>query len=1712
MQDILLWRELNADRPSLPEEELAARLEELASQPVEIRRPFFPLLDDLLRRTGPRARAAALKALAGAAGYPAFKCLAAGLDDPDREVRRAAVAALCRSAEADPARYVHALFHPDPEVRALALAQPPPREARWYSILLLGDDRLWKEAFSLLQTCGWSYEMIDLLLEAAYAGFRSREEIREILRQFHPNDIVKVSIDREEKIDLRDLLFRAFGDRPVLPPPEAVGGRIYFLFDLFWDELAAEAGPGWDLPGSLARRLRPPESFTACGKIAWSLIQLCRVRGEWPPALAGLIALAEPLFFGYEWIPPEIRRRAAGWLYELSGYAGYGTRFGPEYLSKLRTADIYRRPSGRIDLRVAGGLAGYMYSRPLRVLAEAEGIEAIAAAVRENPDDLLPFLLIDNTRDRGGCLAGLFGELKRDPALDPLLLLDVELLFDPELDLDADPRILGLDSPSAVKLTGRLLGCLSTPGYKYYARRSVDLGPALAGRIGREGFRDFLRLEAGFDPDRRVELAREVFRALAGLVPPADFAEVVSGLPLLRLRAVLPWVGPGPDGPGREALLAEKLLSHPDPEMHLWARAHAPGPVDLPLPEGEAWREAAAGKIPALSPAERDRIAACPLPDLKRAVAPCLVRPRRGLTEALARRPDPGRPVEAAVRALFLSYDPLTEIDRELVRFAGSGEGFAAGLVEFLRRLHPVGSQPLQFHAVFSEREEHFDAFREIVLCSPGGLAAFLEAAAGLRSEFLREMVWETVVRLFRALRWREPKTFPSRCGEELVGTLERALFNPCAPRAAEVLVTIQESGAAPALMAGLRERLLPRVRELDEETRRVFRFWLNPAGLPPSAGRAGEKLDPEALALSSDVTLLERACRGADPAAVLNAGRRLAELGEEGTAALLGLLRGRESASIPRPDLVCSAVRLWPEGEHLAELRRLIRGEGLSPRTAMYAALGLADRGEKDFLTAALAAPLRETGEPYDWFRGNDYRALLKSGIPEIEAARFLASSPQAGAYMPAVGFLLRYPSPGEAEEEALVRFLESGSGRSPELRLRAALRLLGRGNSAGLPLLIGELLRPREDGDRSDAAELPARFPDRALLAAVRALLYAGFEKNEEGRLAAAILSTTVLEKRDSGFAEEVALAFLRGSTHQEVRDLAARALLGSRRREGLVRKLAEIHAWGVTIGQELTSRVFQIRIADDGRLGYTSLETDTIYVSPIPAIKGEPHGRAVVEGLILHELGHHLYHADDDSRAQEAKARDEKIFYLLNLVRDEHLERRLRSRDPAFGHRFKKLEAYVFSHSDSEFEIRSLIQTLGLKAGPPLGAYPLAVARNRGCVLAAGGRLLREIERRGSSFARFIRALRMGLGDRHGDPRVAEALGLFRGRFRDSPPAELLRISRELARIFADERRLFEDDRKDRLLREGKGEARVLGEGINDEELRDEVDRRLGPGGEKRDGSSGPPAGRYGAFINLGPDEKFKEIRQVVRLEYSREGYLELVRRLGRLPARLRRNFERLGLGLERQPLRTSGRRVDRSRLPAAVTRGDPRLLSGRRPVTRTDLFLGLLVDCSGSMMIADRIERARLFAVLLSEAARGVPGIDVRIFGFNDWLIFDAGDARRCAAAALRCGGGNNDAGALWYAAKVARASRRKARLLVMISDGSPTECTVNSLRRLVNMIQSRMAIACAQVAVRTLDEICFPHYIDLQENSSDRAVLRFGPIIARLVRKTLRGAR
>ena len=633
-------------------------------------------------------------------------------------------------------------------------------------------------------------------------------------------------------------------------------------------------------------------------------------------------------------------------------------------------------------------------------------------------------------------------------------------------------------------------------------------------------------------------------------------------------------------------------------------------------------------------------------------------------------------------------------------------------------------------------------------------------------------------------------------------------------------------------------------------------------------------------------------------------------------------------------------------------------------------------------------------------------------------------------------------------------------------------------------------------------DLAELPAPQATRIHRTRLESLLLQGDARLERG-----VLDRLAAHEFDSETSAWLLGQILEGSVDEQNRKRAISLIRPDPfSRARTIRSLAEIAAWGIERGRELTGKSFRFRLygTGAGEVGMTFLRGRVIHFNPLPLLRGETDGRRIVEAIILHEIGHHRYNNGpewDDIAETVAK---ENLHSLLNLVQDEHLERNLRSIDPEWGDSLKILAAWAFQRTNREMEVKELLALLGPHAFPILVRAGLEPARERNKVAINSGRLLREMEAHGSSFSRFLRALRMGLGNRSGDPKVAEALALFGRSFRDAKAKDLLHIARELRRIFG-----LDSAAGDSFSLHGAAaaDADELAErlpGITDDELTAEID-------SLRQGSSRPATREKNkspaTTINRGQSTDFAEINEVITLDFDRAEFTKLAQGVAGWSRRLRRFLQSLGLSRVTIRRRASGTAIDRAALQRAIVGGDPRVLLSRRTVRTADLFLGVVIDCSGSMGSAGNMDRAQLFAALIAESARGLDGIDARFFGFTDAVIFDAGTAARCAVAALEPQGGNNDAAALWYVSRLAMSSRRSARLLVMISDGIPTECSVESLRVLVKKLTAS-GIACAQVAVQPITDVCFPDYVLVDDENLSDAVGRFGRIIVKLVRKVI----
>lgn len=1072
--------------------------------------------------------------------------------------------------------------------------------------------------------------------------------------------------------------------------------------------------------------------------------------------------------------------------------------------------------------------------------------------------------------------------------------------------------------------------------------------------------------------------------------------------------------------------------------------------------------------------------------ELLKAVPAAPIGSRAGLCDLLAAN-FPGEPEHGALlaAALLECDDPLDRVDEWLRRTcaaAGIEPNVLVSRTWFAEHGWDRTLAPLCFAVPDLDPARCADGFLKQVRARWPGLADGLAASLKWTTDRFTRGFWQLAEHVL--LRGESgPGPFPADLGPVLAdGLADRR----AAPFASVIVRQWAEHDPASAALADARTRVLarwPAVAAADPATVTLLGPWLS--------GGAADSLDVEHL---------KTTVAGGNPGAIAAALDRLLEFGADG-AKLCEALVSEHATAGKFP--LRATVAEFPAGGWLRWLRAAADESTATDAFRFRAGLLLHARGDRGRLGPLLELPRKPDA---GWVQPADLDALLRaSELPASEFwARFLDAPAAAVAWVAALGRCsppAAAPLPA-AEREPVRQFLVAHREAPLDAWNAAAAWLLAATPTdekfAALPLTFAPL-RP------GSLVGVPAAFAADLVEAM---LIETDNADTEKGLLAR--LDEATADARRAG-EDRLYAATTNPQTLSDVRSRMSR-FVGRTTRLG---QLADVFAWGVTASQRLLGRAFGVRPTDGKDLGYTRLNEDVVFVSPAPVLRGQSHGREVVEGLILHELGHHIYHRGPEAQKAWAAAAEDKLQPLLNIVTDEHLERNLRAKSAEYGDRLKTLGAFAFNHQQNEIPVSVLLPSLGKHAAAVLAAVPLGVARKPGCVRVTRGALLRELDRTGSSFARFFRALRLGLGNRAGDPQVAAGLALFQGLpFRKSDMPALLGITRKLREIFGQEVELLASH-----LVPGPGEflavdGEIPGDGdlteLEADHVRRQVDIRVHrikgrpPGPRNRSGN--PHARDF--YLNVSDDAKFDRIEKIQPVTPDPAAAKAAAARVARPAHVLREYLKRLaGVRMHPERFRARGHRLDRGRLKALVLARDPRFLQARTPKPAADIFLGVLVDCSGSMS-GDRIEKARLFGSLLAEAVRGLPWVDLRIFGFTDQVIYDAGDARRSAVEGLRAGGGNNDAAALWHAAQEALASPRRTKLLIMISDGLPTECSVAALRALVTRLTTRHRVACAQVAVHPISEVCFPHYIELNHADLIASVRAFGDTVVRLVRKTL----
>jgi len=1176
-----------------------------------------------------------------------------------------------------------------------------------------------------------------------------------------------------------------------------------------------------------------------------------------------------------------------------------------------------------------------------------------------------------------------------------------------------------------------------------------------------------------------------------------------------RYQGLLPWAV--------QQEFARVVQRHGHTTVQQWA-ADALAPVEKAMS-----RMAGATPGRRLTEEETERIRTATPKQLPTALAPALAGRTRGVVEALGERL--AVPSVEACLALLLSGDRLESVGRLLEDYADDTDRFWSTLEQrAVARFAYADDVGLGLAAWLWRWDRPFGVFVRYATDQPDDLAFVLGRSLGVPSPRLRERVWQAVRSLCLRWRWRTPEILVRAATQRFQSTVmgvfggaSVALSKGRSPRAwvaseadfAEV--TRVAGGIVDAMhrlrvdLSAHREEVEGRLADLPRRTVTELGGWLGlhaaSESAEPEAPSIGVPRGVEALEDPAELAQIAlRADRGYAELAAL----RLLELGPPGERALAAAMADGPGRN---PGVIVEAAALVTDPAAVAEFERVLGDTSRSAEARFHVALAVAEGGQRpslpvvDLAAGALAAPLADGQR--SWLDAARFERWLARVPPDdAEIARYAAwliGSPHFPVYRWAVarhveGF-------GGSEVDGLRRFLRLGRSRHPRVRIRAAVALAERRDSLGAPILAAWRL----DQVRNRETELVELAPRHAATIAKSGVI-AGSSVVAPPALLAAVVATHL-----PGYERtRAALTILQDCDHEVVQRRALDHLDNRMTKLRMVGKLARIVVWGRDQARELLDRDFGVQLIGGESLGYTRLEQSRVYVNPLPLLRGDRSGAAVLRGLLVHELGHHLYNADEQGLEVWKRAGEQRLQRLHNLVCDEHLERNLRARKSSYDTVLKRLAAWAFLHTRTEIAVTTLIERMGTMVSR-LIATDLGVARQRQHVSVDMGQLFRRLEAEGSSFARFVRALRMGLGNRHGDPLVERGLALFGKDFRSLDNEGLWRVTLAVRDLFGSEVDLMDLVDLHGTTTGGDGEAIVGGRGLTDAEVQERADdlvrvrERPQGGGSSREGAGGGPD-----VINVGGDVDFERIDHIVTLDHDPVAHGGIARDVGRPANRLRASLVDLGMAFRTVRPRTSGHRIDRSRLVSAALRRDPRILTSRVRVPANDLFVGVAVDCSGSMGGA-RLERAKRFATLVAVACQGLPSVDVRIFGFTDRTLYDAGTASRCAAHALEVGGGNNDAAALHHVATLARRSPRDAKLLVMISDGLPTECSSTSLIALVRRLE-REGLACAQVAVAPIREPCFDHYVEVLGDDTSDVVRRFARIVQNLVAAALRAAR
>jgi hypothetical protein len=247
-------------------------------------------------------------------------------------------------------------------------------------------------------------------------------------------------------------------------------------------------------------------------------------------------------------------------------------------------------------------------------------------------------------------------------------------------------------------------------------------------------------------------------------------------------------------------------------------------------------------------------------------------------------------------------------------------------------------------------------------------------------------------------------------------------------------------------------------------------------------------------------------------------------------------------------------------------------------------------------------------------------------------------------------------------------------------------------------------------------------------------------------------------------------------------------------------------------------------------------------------------------------------------------------------------------------------------------------------------------------------------------------------------------------------------------------------------------------------------------------------------------------FVQIDDVVPVEPDQGTIDELLPQTFVLAAQLRKYLAECGSALvDREDQPDGHDLIDEAELALI---GESNIFIEDERYPKASVHLEVALDCSSSMNSAtlslgagEKFRLGKLFAMVLEQAVINLPNVSAHFWGFTSDKIYDCGVAGERRVSGLVCNGGNNDAAMLWKMGQSAKESGKDVKILLMLSDGQPSECSWLALRNLVVKFEQEGMIPW-NFALDVIRTPAFERFFtDLVGQTQDEAVMTMGQILA-----------